>query len=60
MKIEVLANDFCPDNCPYFENQYTKCYELGGETTITRYCIHEHLCKFAVDQYRNKVEVDKE
>jgi len=60
MKINVDANSFCPNDCPYFEIQYTKHYELGGEMAITRYCTHEHLCKFAVDQYRNKVEVDND
>ena len=60
MKIEVLANDFCPDNCPYFESRYIRNYELGGEATIMRYCTHEHLCEFAVGQYKAKMEADND
>ena len=56
MKINVDANSFCPNDCPYFELSTANGFRFDGKVITKRICRHQHICKFAVDQYRNKVE----
>ena len=55
MIIEIEANDFCPDNCPFFESRDTMLYEFGEGYKKLRHCNHSAICDFAVDQYKEQL-----
>lgn len=47
MKLEIKANDFCPDNCPYCEPEKDGEIYCGDEKYVTWYCRYRNECKHA-------------
>ena len=51
MKIKINANDFCPDDCPYFALKEIPYYEFNKLIDNYRTCENEKICEFAVKSY---------
>ena len=54
MNISVAANDFCPDDCPYFKMRSNSfaCGTYGKLEFVTVFeCKNEALCAHAVECY---------
>ena len=65
MIIKIEANDFCPDNCPFFEGRSTTTYTFersinGEHYTKLWHCEHSTLCAFAVSRYKETQEVEND
>ncbi len=45
MKIEVKANDFCPDNCPFCEPEFVLLTNYLGTQNRGRVCSNQALCR---------------
>ena len=53
MTIEVHANDFCPDECPYCELEMITETVMGEGLKRTCYCKNTELCLHAIRE--NKI-----
>lgn len=49
MKLEILANDFCPDDCPYCKPYKTLLYEDSFMSTCEWGCENMKRCKFIAE-----------
>ena len=66
MKIEIQANDFCPDNCPHFEPQKTmvdkynlvpwRCKNTGWCKFIAGAIAKSEMCRFTNNQAKDDQE----
>lgn len=57
MKFNVQANDFCPDNCPFFEmdKHVVDVGYYGNSKLITAFkCCNSEVCKYAVECYKEQ------
>lgn len=56
MKVDVQANDFCPDDCPFCDPN-KKLFAAGyhnGEPYAFSYCENKDICAYAVKCYKEQ------
>lgn len=49
MKIDISANDFCPDNCPAFECEKVTLTDMLGNIVVVFNCSNKEHCRILHD-----------
>lgn len=55
MNIELFANDFCPDDCPYCEVKQDVLY-METPPSVIRECRYMAICRYAVIKDRERAD----
>lgn len=53
MKVEVKANDFCPDNCPYCDIDKIEAI-YGLQRKVIFECRYLEICKYGAEAAKRK------